>query len=140
VGRKVIDQGRIQIRGELRHLFQAHLPQFKPDGQRPTEPSQLTDIKLFCLKGFATIYAQRTRIDCSYQLLPRWGGSNDHIPGLQQLEEQLGIWMEWVTRQEIKIEYGEGHMGLPLRISEDPPHAAFDDRCDTSVQAGITIE
>jgi len=26
VGTKVIDQGRIQICGELRHLLQAHLP------------------------------------------------------------------------------------------------------------------
>ena len=48
--------------------------------------------------------------------------------------------MEWITRQEMKIEYGEGHMGLLLRIRKDLPHAAFDDRRDTTVQARITIE
>ena len=40
--------------------------------------------------------------------------------------------MEWVTRQEMKIEYGGGHTGLLLCIRKDPPHAAFDDRCDTT--------
>jgi hypothetical protein len=48
--------------------------------------------------------------------------------------------MEWVTRQEMKIEYGERHTGLLLRIRKDPPHAAFDDRRDNTVQARITIE
>src|SRR5262252_5574981 len=114
VGTKVIDQGRMQICGELRHLFQAHLPQFKPAGQCLTEPSQLIDIELFCLKGFATIHRQRARIGCRYQVPPRWGGGNDHIPGLEQLEERQGIWMEWVAREETKIEYGEGHTGLLL--------------------------
>jgi hypothetical protein len=100
----------------------------------------MIDIELFCLKGFATIHGQRARIGCSYQALPRWGGGNDHIPGLEQLEEPQGICMEWVTRQEMKIEYGESHTGLLLCIRKDPPHAAFDDRCDTTVQARITIE
>ena len=48
--------------------------------------------------------------------------------------------MEWVTRQEMKIEYGERHTGLLLCIRKDPSHAAFDDRCDTTVQARIAIE
>jgi len=48
--------------------------------------------------------------------------------------------MEWVTRQEMKIEYGEGHTGLLSCIRKDPPHAAFDDRCDPTMQARITIE
>src|SRR5262249_47051556 len=39
VGTKVVDQGTTEIRGELRDLFRAHLPQFKPAGQRLTEPS-----------------------------------------------------------------------------------------------------
>jgi len=47
---------------------------------------------------------------------------------------------ERVTRQEMKIEYGEGHRRLLLLIRKDPPHAAFDDRCDTTVQARIAIE
>ena len=72
--------------------------------------------------------------------MPRWGGGNDHSPRWEQLEEQQGICMEWITRQEMKIEYGEGHMGLLLRIRKDLPHAAFDDRRDTTVQARITIE
>jgi hypothetical protein len=59
---------------------------------------------------------------------------------LEQLEEQQGICMEWVTRQEMKIEYGEGHTGLLSCIRKDPPHAAFDDRCDPTMQARITIE
>jgi len=59
---------------------------------------------------------------------------------LEQLEKQQGICMERVTRQEMKIEYGEGHTGPLLCIREDPPHAAFDDRRDTTVQARITIE
>jgi len=40
----------------------------------------------------------------------------------------------------MKIEHGEGHAGLLLCIHKDPPHAAFDDRCDATVQARITIE
>ena len=48
--------------------------------------------------------------------------------------------MEWVTRQEMEIEYGQGHTGVLLCIRKDPPHAAFDDRCDTAVQARIMIE
>ena len=48
--------------------------------------------------------------------------------------------MEWVTRQEMKIEYGEGHLRLSSRIRKDPPHAAFDDRRDDTVQARIPIE
>ena len=48
--------------------------------------------------------------------------------------------MEWVTRQEMKIEYGEGHTRLLLCIREDPPHTAFDDRGDTTVHARITIK
>jgi len=59
---------------------------------------------------------------------------------LEQLEEQQGICMERVTRQEMKIEYGEGHTGILLCIRKGPPHAAFDDRCDTTVHARITIE
>jgi hypothetical protein len=59
---------------------------------------------------------------------------------LEQLEEPQGICMEWVTRQEMKIEYGESHTGLLLCIRKDLHHAAFDDRCDTTVQARITIE
>jgi hypothetical protein len=140
VGAKVIDQRRIQICSELRHLFQAHLPQFKPAGQCLTEPSQPIEIELFCLKGLAMVHGQRARIGCSYQVLPRRGGGNDDIPGLQQLEEQQRIRMEWFTRKETKIEYGEGHTGRLLRIRKDPPHAAFDDRCDTTMQARVTIE
>src|SRR3974377_2568644 len=97
-------------------------------------------IEVVCRKGYATIHGQRVRIGCSYQVLPRWGGGNDHIPGLEQLEELQGICMEWVTRQEMKIEYGEGHTGLLLCIRKDPPHAAFDARCHTTVQARITIK
>ena len=73
-------------------------------------------------------------------MLPLGGGRNDHIPGLEQLEEQQGIRMERVTREEMEIEYGKGHPGLLLRIRKDPPHAAFDDRCDPTMQARITIE
>jgi hypothetical protein len=140
VGAKVIDQGRIQICGEFCHVFQANLPQFKPAGQCLTEPSQPIDIELFRLKGFAMVHGQRTRIGCSYQVLPCRGGGNDHIPRLEQLEEQRSIRMEWVTRKETKIEDGERHTGLLLRIRKDLPHAAFDDRCDTTVQARVTIE
>src|SRR5215472_15363872 len=39
MGTKVVDQDTIEIRRELRDLFRAHLPQFKPAGQRLTEPS-----------------------------------------------------------------------------------------------------
>ena len=95
----------------------AVLPERLRDDTRPTRPDRLQ------LPG-----------------LPRQGGGNDHIPGLEQLEEQRGIYMEWVTRQEMKIEYGEGYRRLLLRIRKDSPHAAFDDRCDTAVQARITIE
>jgi hypothetical protein len=95
---KVVNQGRIQVYCELRHLFQAYVPQFKPAGQCLTEPSQLVDIELFCLEGFAVIHGQLTRIGRSDQVLPRWGGSNHHIPGLQQLEEQHGMFMEWIIR------------------------------------------
>jgi hypothetical protein len=139
-GTKVVDQGTIQIRGELRHLFKAHLPQFKPGRQCLREASQPVDIELFCLKGFATIHDQRVWIGQSYQLPPRRGGGDDHIPGLELPEDERGVCMEWVTRQEMKIEYGESHAGLLLCIRKDPPHAAFDDRCDTTVQTRITIE
>jgi hypothetical protein len=40
----------------------------------------------------------------------------------------------------MKIEYGEGRLGLLLCIRNHPPHAAFDDRRDNTVQARITIE
>jgi hypothetical protein len=73
-------------------------------------------------------------------VLPRWGGSDHHIPGLKLPEEQQGMVMEWITRQAMKIEHSEGHAGLPLRIRKYPPHAAFDDRCHTTMQAWITIE
>ena len=33
--------------------------------------------------------------------------------------------MERVAREEMKIEYGEGHSGLLLCIRNHPPHAAF---------------
>jgi hypothetical protein len=112
VGTKVVDQGRIQVCCELRHLFQAHLPQFKPAGQCLTEPSQLVDIELTCLEGFSMIRLQLTRIGSSYQVLPSGGWGNHHIPGLKQLEEQQGMFMEWITGQEMKIEDGEGHAGL----------------------------
>jgi hypothetical protein len=59
---------------------------------------------------------------------------------LELLEEQRDICMERVTRKEMKVEYGEGHLRLSSRIREDPPHAAFDDRRDYTVQARITIE
>jgi hypothetical protein len=59
---------------------------------------------------------------------------------LELLEEQGGIWMERVARKEMKVEYGEGHLRLSSRIRKDPPHAAFDDRRDNTVQARITIE
>src|ERR1700741_441058 len=97
------------------------------------------DIELFCLEGLAAVHS-RARIGCRYQMLPRRRGCNDCIPGLEQLEEQRGVWMKRVTRQQMKIEYGEGHRGLLFCIRKDPPHAAFDDRCDTPVQARITIE
>jgi len=96
----------------LRHLFPAHLSQRKPAGQCLTKPSQLGDIELVCLEGFAMIHRQRTRVGRSYQMLPRWGGGDYHIPGLEQLEEQEGMFMKWVTRQEMKIEHSEGHAGL----------------------------
>jgi hypothetical protein len=47
---------------------------------------------------------------------------------------------ERVAHEEVKIEYGEGHLRLCSRIRKDPPHAAFDDRRDNTVQARITIE
>jgi len=87
VGTKVVDQGRIKVHCELRHLFQAHVPQFKPTGQCLTEPSQLIDIELFCLEGFAMIHGQLARIGRSNQVLPSRGGRNHHIPRTQQLEE-----------------------------------------------------
>jgi hypothetical protein len=59
---------------------------------------------------------------------------------LKLLEEQRGIGMERVARKEMKVEYGEGHLRLFSRIREDPPHAAFDDCRDNTVQARITIE
>jgi hypothetical protein len=59
---------------------------------------------------------------------------------LELLEEQRDICMERVARKEMKVEYGEGHLRLPLCIRKDPPHAAFDDRRDNTVQARITIE
>jgi hypothetical protein len=139
-GTKVVDEGTTEIRGELRHLFRAHLPEFRPVGQRLTKPSQPVDIELFRLKGFAAIHDQRVRIGRSDQLPPRRGGGDDHIPGLELPEEQRGIRMERVAREEMKIEYGEGHRGLLLRIRKDLPHPAFDDRRDNTVQAPITIE
>jgi hypothetical protein len=45
-----------------------------------------------------------------------------------------------VARKELKVEYGEGHLRLSSRIRKGPPHAAFDDRRDNTVQARITIE
>jgi hypothetical protein len=48
--------------------------------------------------------------------------------------------MERVAREEMKVEYGEGHLRLSSRIRKDPPHAAFDDRRDDTVQARIPIE
>jgi|SRR5215471_7470656 len=114
MGTKVVDQGRIQICGKLHHLCQTHLPQDKPAGQGLTEPSQFIDVELFSLKGFAMIHDQLARIGRSDQVLPCWGGGDYHIPGLKQLEEQQGTCVEWVTRQEMKIEYGEGHVGLIL--------------------------
>ena len=48
--------------------------------------------------------------------------------------------MERVAREEMKIEYCERHLRLRLCICKDPPHAAFDDRRDNTVQAPITIE
>lgn len=62
------------------------------------------------------------------------------FPGLELLEEQRDICMERVARKEMKVEYGEGHLRLRLCIRKDPPHAAFDDCRDNTVQARITIE
>jgi len=62
------------------------------------------------------------------------------FPGWSSLEEQRGIGMERVAREEMKIEYGKGYARLLSRIRKDTPHAAFADRCDTAVQARITIE
>jgi hypothetical protein len=50
------------------------------------------------------------------------------------------MFMEWITRQEMKIEHGESHARLSLGVCKDLPHAAFDDRCHTAVQTWITIE
>src|SRR5262245_10238633 len=86
-GTKVVEQSRSKVGGELRHLCSAHLPQCKPAEQCLTKPSQFVDIELVCLEGFAMIHGQLTRIDSSYQVLPRWGGGNYHISGLEQLEE-----------------------------------------------------
>ena len=137
---KVVDQGTTEIRGELRDLFKAHLPQVKPARQCLTEPFQLIGIELFRLKGFATMHGQPVRPGRSDQLPPRRGGGNDRVPGLELPEEERGICMERVARQQMKIEYGEGDTGLLLRIRKDPPHAAFDDRRDNAVQARVTIE
>jgi hypothetical protein len=38
---------------------------------------------------------------------------------LELLEEQQGIYMERVTREEMKIERGEGYLRLLLRIRKD---------------------
>jgi len=43
------------------------------------------------------------------------------------------MFMEWITRQEMKIEHGESRAGLCLGVCKDLPHAAFDDRCDATV-------
>jgi len=94
---------------ELRHLFRAHLPQFKPAGQHLTEPSQPVGIELFRLKGFAAIDGQRAGTGCLYQLPPRRGGGDDRIPELKLPEEQGRICMVRVARQQMKIEHGEGH-------------------------------
>jgi len=40
----------------------------------------------------------------------------------------------------MKVDYGERQLRLSSRIRERPPHAAFDDRRDNTVQARITIE
>jgi hypothetical protein len=50
------------------------------------------------------------------------------------------MFMERVTRQETKIEHGEGHAGLLSRVRKDLPHATFDNRSDATVQARIVIE
>src|SRR5262249_44391232 len=61
VGSKVVDEGGIKLCGELRHLFEPHLPQFKSAGQCLTESSQLVDIELCCLEGFAMIHGSLPR-------------------------------------------------------------------------------
>src|SRR5215510_168074 len=88
VGTKVVDEGRIEIRGELPHLCEAHLPQDKPAGQRLTEAPQLVDVERSWSKGLARIPRQLARIPRGYQVVPRGGGGNDHIPGFEQREEQ----------------------------------------------------
>ena len=45
--------------------------------------------------------------------------------------------MERVTREEMKIKRGEGHLRLLLCIRKESPHAAFDDRRDNTMQARI---
>ena len=35
-------------------------------------------------------------------------GAMTTFPGWSNLKEQQGIWMEWVARQEMKIEQGDG--------------------------------
>ena len=59
-------------------------------------------------------------IGCSHLLPPRRGGGGDYIPGLELPEEQRGIGMERVARQQMRIEHGEGHRGLCLPIRKDP--------------------
>ena len=59
---------------------------------------------------------------------------------MELLEEQQAIFVERVAREEMKIEYGEGHLGHLLCIRKDPPDAAFDDRSDNTLQARIKIE
>src|SRR5262249_11921136 len=100
---------------------------------------QLIGIELFHLKGFTAIHGHRVRRS-QRPAAATPGGGDDHIPGLELLEQQRGICMERVARQEMKVEYGEGHRGVLLRIREDPPHAPSDDRRDNTVQARITIE
>jgi len=46
----------------------------------------------------------------------------------------------WVSRREMEIEHGEGHLGLSSWVLKYLSHAAFEDRCHATVQARITIE
>jgi hypothetical protein len=140
VGTKVVDQGRVKVCRELCHLIRAHLPQLKPGGQCLTEPSQLVYLKPLRLEGFPRIHGQLARIGSRYQVLPSWGWGNHHIPGVQQLEERCGGFILWISRREMEIEDGEGHLRLSSRVRKYLPHAAFEDRCHATVQARVTIE
>jgi PIN domain nuclease of toxin-antitoxin system len=59
---------------------------------------------------------------------------------VQQLQERRGIFILWISRWEMEIKHGEGHLRLFSGVRNYLPHAACEDRGHAPVQARVTIE